>query len=219
MSIAGTTLLSELQRLLLEGVGDGGATWPSGQWTQAEVLWHLNRRQDRLIAESGIVWTLQQTAIVTNQAAQAAPADWAETLLVVYVSAAHVYTELPKVDALELDLALTAWPGATIPTMPRGWYEIDGPATLTTYLAPIPTEAGSVLERYYVALGPALTASGVLFAVPDELVPCLKYGVLSDLLRKVGQSQNLPLADAAEARWQEGFEMARLIAQEGWFAL
>lgn len=219
MPITDQTLLSELQRVLVENAGDGGATWPSGQWTQAEVLWHLNRRQDRLIAESSLVWTLQQSPIITNQAAQPAPPDWAETLLIVYVSSTRSYTELPKVDSLELDLALPGWPGTTTPSMPRGWYEIDGAATLTTYVAPIPTEASSYLERYYVALGATLTAGGILFAVPDELVPCLKYGVLSDLLRKVGQSQNLPLADLAEQRWSEGFEMAKLIAQEGWFAL
>lgn len=219
MAITDQTLLSEIQRVLLEGTGDGGATWPSGQWTQAEVLWHLNRRQDRLIAESGVVWTMQQTGIITNQAAQPAPTDWAETLLIAYVSSTRVYTELPQTDLIEMDLAVPSWPGTTTAAMPLGWYEPDGPATLTTYVAPIPTEVGSGLERYYVALGAALTAGGVAFAVPDELVPCLKYGVLSDLLRKVGQSQNLPLAESAEARWQEGFEMAVLIAQEGWLAL
>jgi hypothetical protein len=119
---------------------------------------------------------------------------------------------------LELDLIAANWPGATTPTAPRGWYEVDG-NTLTTYLAPIPTDAGSGLERYYVALGTDLTAAGINFTVPDELVPTVKYGVLADLLSKVGPTQNLPLAARCEARWQEGYEIAKLIAQEGWFAL
>lgn len=219
MAITDQTILSEIQRLLLENTGDAGATWPSGQWTQAEVLWHLNRRQDRLIAESGIVWTRLETNLTLAQADQAAPVDWAETLLIAYKSGTTgLYSELPKVDALELDLIVSGWPGTSTATVPRGWYEVDG-NTLTTYVAPIPTEAASALERYYVALGANMDASGIAFAVPDELVPTVKWGTLADLLTKVGQAQNLELAAACEQRWTEGLEMAKLIAQEGWFAL
>lgn len=217
MAITDQTVLSEIQRLLLEGVGDSGATWPSGQWTQAEVLWHLNRRQDRLLAETGITWTRLETNITVNQANQAAPADWAVTLFIALKTSAGVYQELPKMDALELDLISSTWPGASSAS-PRGWYEVDGD-TLTTYVAPIPTDAGSALERYYVALGATLTAGGVAFTVPDELVPAVKWGTLADLLSKVGPTQNLTLAAACEGRWDEGFAMATLIAQEGWFAL
>lgn len=218
MAILDQTVLSEIQRLLVENAGDSGATWPSGQWTQAEVLWHLNRRQDRLLAESSLVWTRLETNITINQSDQPAPADWAETLFIAYKSSVGVYRELPKLDALELDLIASSWPGTSTASQPRGWYEVDG-ATLTTYLAPIPTDAGSALERYYVALGTVLTAAGVNFTVPDELVPAVKYGVLADLLSKVGPTQNPTLAAICEERWTEGLEMAKLISQEGWFAL
>ena len=218
MAILDTTILSELQRVTIENTGDGGALWPSGQWTLAEVLGYLNQRQNRFLALTGLVWTRAETNITINQSDQAAPSDWVTTVLVAYKTGAGLYRELPKVDALELDYVLSTWPAATSAT-PRGYYEIDG-ATLTTYVVPIPTEAGSALERYYVALGTALTQTpAVNFSVPDEFVPTIKYGALAEMLGKVGEGQNLALSALCDERWEEGVEMGKLIAQEGWFVL
>ena len=217
MAIADTTILSELQRVTLENTGDGGATWPSGMWTLTEVLGYLNQRQARFLAAAGLTWTVAETAITISQSNQAAPVDWIATIFLAYKSAAGQYRELPLMDALELDLASPSWPASTSAT-PRGYYEVDG-ATLTTYVAPIPTEVGSALERYYVALGTTLTGLGVNFSVPDECVPTLKYGALADMFSKVGPVANPPLAAACEARWAEGVALAELMAQEGWFVL
>lgn len=217
MSVTDQTLLSEIQRVTLEHAGDAGATWPSGMWTQVEVLGYLNQRQNRWLAATGLLWTHAETAITINQADQAPPSDWIATIFIAYKTPAGLYRELPKLDALELDYALPTWPGASSAT-PRGYTEADG-ATLTTLIAPIPTAAGSALERYYVALGAALTAAGVTFSVPDEFVPTIKYGCLADMFAKVGQANNPVLVEACEARWQEGIELGTLMATEGWFAL
>ena len=217
MAVTDQTILEQIQRVTLEGSGDLGATWPSGMWTLTEVLGYLNQRQDRFLAATGILWTRVQTAITINQSDQANPTDWIATLFVAYVSGAGVYQELPKLDALELDFVLPTWPSATSAT-PRGYYEVDG-ATLTTYVVPIPTDAGSALERYYVALGTTLTQGGVNFSVPDEFVPTLKYGALAEMFSKVGPASNPALAQVCEARWQEGVELGTLMATEGWFAL
>lgn len=218
MAITDQTILSEIQRVTIEGAGDGGATWPSGMWTQAEVVGYLNQRQNRLLAAIGLLWKVAETAITTGQADQDAPVDWIATIFVAYKSAAGVYTELPKLSQLELDLILPTWPSATA-TTPKGYYEAEGNETLTTFVAPIPTAVGSALERYYVFLGTALTALGVNFTAPDEFVPTIKYGVLADMFAKVGQAQNLELAQACEQRWTEGVELGILMSKEGWFAL
>lgn len=217
MSITDQTLLAEMQRVTLEGTGDLGATWPSGMWTLAEVLGYLNQRQDRFLAATGIMWTVANTAITTGQADQANPTNWIATLLVAYKTAAGLYRELPRLDALELDLVLPTWPGTTSAT-PRGYYEVDGNTT-TLYVVPIPTAVGSALERYYVALGTALTQGGVAFSVPDEFVATLKYGALADMFSKVGQAANSELAAACEERWEEGIALGTLMSTEGWFAL
>lgn len=215
MSVTDQVILAQIQRVTLEGVGDLGATWPSGMWTLAEVLGYLNHRQNRWLAATGLLWTHVETAIVTGQANQPNPTDWVATVLLAYKSSAGVYRELPRMDALELDYALATWPGASSAT-PRGYTETDG-ATLTAYVVPIPTDVGSALERYYVALGAALTQGGVAFSVPDEFVATLKYGALADMFAKVGQANNPVLAQACEARWDEGVELGKLMATEGWF--
>lgn len=217
MAVTDQTILSEIQRVTIEGVGDGGATWPSGMWTQVEVVGYLNQRQNRFLAATGLTWKVAETVITTGQSDQANPADWIATIFMAYKRSAGTYTELPRLSALELDYALPTWPSATNAT-PRGFYETDGNTT-TAYVVPIPTDVGSALERYYVALGTTLTAAGVNFSVPDEFVPTIKYGALADMLSKVGPAANLVLAAACEARWNEGVALGALMATEGWFAL
>lgn len=217
MAITDQTILSQIQRVTLEGSGDGGATWPSGMWTQVEVLGYLNQRQNRFLAATGLFWTYLETNITINQANQANPSGWIATVFIAYKTGAGLYQELPKLDALELDLVVPTWPGASAAS-PRGYYEVDGD-TLTTYVAPIPTAAGSALERYYIALGTTLTAAGVNFSISDEFVPTIKYGALADMFSKVGPAANPILAAAAEERWEEGVELGKVMAQEGWFAL
>lgn len=217
MSVTDQVILEQIQRVTLEGVGDLGATWPSGMWTLVEVLGYLNQRQDRFLAASGLMWTRLETAITLAQADQANPTNWIHTLLMAYKTGAGLYKELPRLDALELDYVLPTWPGASSAT-PRGFYEVDGNTT-TAYVVPIPTDAGSALERYYVAMGTTLTQAGIAFSVPDEFVPTLKYGALADMFSKVGQAANPELAAACEERWTEGVELGKLMSTEGWFAL
>jgi hypothetical protein len=218
MAVTDQTILEQMQRVTLEGTGDLGLTWPSGMWTLAEILGYLNQRQDRFLAATGLLWKRLETAITLAQSDQANPTDWVATVFIAYKTGAGLYRELPKLDALELDFKLPTWPGASSAT-PRGYYEIDG-NTLTTYVVPIPTDAGSALERYYIALGTALTQNpAVNFSVPDEFVPTIKYGALAEMFGKVGQAHNPVLAAACEARWEEGVEVGRIMATEGWFAL
>lgn len=218
MPVTDQTVLSEIQRVTLENAGDGGATWPSGMWTQAEVLNYCNQRQNRFLMETGIRVLRAETNITIAQSNQAAPTDWIATLLIAYKSGAGLYRELPRLDAYELDLEVPSWPGTSSAT-PRGYYETDGD-TLTTYVVPIPTEAGSALERYYIALGTALTAAGVNFSVPDEFVPTIKYGILAEMFLQIASSvTNQVLVEMCEERWTEGVEVAKLQAPDTWFVL
>jgi len=214
MSVTFGTVYSQIQRVTLENAGDSGATWPSGMWTINEVVNYLHQREDRFLAATDLIWTRLETAIVTGQADQPAPADWIATIFIALKSSAGLYRELAKMDTQELDYIRSTWPGTSSAT-PLGYYETDG-ATLTTYVAPIPTDVGSALERYYVAKG---DPNGSTFVVPDEFTPMVKYGVLADMLTKVGQAMSPALAQACEERWQEGLAMGELMATEGWLAL
>lgn len=215
-TIIDQTVLSEIQRVTLENSGDAGVSWPSLMWTQAEVLGYLNQRQNRWLAETGLLWTVGETLLVLNQSEQPKPLGWIATIFLAFKRAAGTYVELPRQSPLELDLDSPSWPGTTA-TEPTGYYEVEG-NTLTDYVVPIPTSAGSALERYYVALGTALTAGGVFFTVPDEFVATIKYGALADMFNKVGPAHNPLLVAACTERWDEGIELGRLMAAEGWFA-
>lgn len=222
MPVTDQTVFSEIQRVTLENTGDGGATWPSDMWTAAEVISYANQRQNRFLLETGLRVRRREDNITINQSNQpfpANPGDWIATLLIAYKTAAGLYRELPRLDAGELDLELPSWPAATSAT-PRGFYETDGD-TLTTYVVPIPTEAGSALERYYVALGTTLTGAGVNFSVPDEFVPTIKYGILAEMFLKVGGAgaDNMMMSELCEERWEEGVEVAKMQAPDTWFVL
>lgn len=217
MAISDQTLLSEIQRVTLEGAGNGGATWPSGMWTQAEVLGYLNQRQQRFLAATSLFWTRTQLPVTPNVSPQGGPTDWIATIFLAYCTTEGCYRELPKVDTLEMDLWMVGWPN-TSSDRPKGYFETDG-ITRTAYVVPIPSAFITQLEWYYVALGATLTAGGVNFAVSDEFVPTIKYGVLAEMFNKVGPAANPVLAAACEDRWQEGVEIGTLMAQEGWFAL
>lgn len=218
MPIQDQTILSELQRVTLEHAGDGGSSWPSGMWVRDEILDYCNDRQRSFLAETRLVWTIATPLVQTGQNDQPNPDDWIATQLLTYRSSAGVYREVPRMDAFELDVVLPTRPGMTSAAVPRGFYEIDGDST-TTYLDPIPADVGSQLEWFYVALGATLTGNGVVFAVPDDFVPTIKYGILADMMGKVGPVFNPVLRAAAEQRWEEGLELGKLMAQDGWFAL
>lgn len=217
MAITDQTVMAEMQRVTLESLGDGGVSWPSGMWTQAEVLGYLNQRQNRWLAATGLLWTQTLTAVTPNQAQQNAPSNWLATVFMAFCNANGCFQELPKVDTHELDLRYVGWP-ITSSDRPYGYYETEG-ETLSTYLAPIPSAFITQLEWYYVALGTNLTAAGAVFTVPDEFVPSIKYGALADMFSKVGPAANPILAQACEERWNEGVALGKLIATEGWLAL
>jgi hypothetical protein len=217
MAITDQTILSEIQRVTLENAGDGGATWPSGMWTQAEVVGYLNQRQNRFLAAAGLQWKVGEVAVTTGQANQPNPTDWIATVFLAFKSSAGLYRELPKLSQQELDYLTPSWPGSSNAT-PQGYYEQEGD-TNQTFVAPTPTDVGSAIERFYVFLGTALTAGGVNFTVVDEFVPTIKYGVLADMFSKVGPAANPVMAAACEARWDEGVQLGLVMSNEGWFAL
>lgn len=215
MPMLDTEILTEIQLVTLEGLGDGGVTWPSGMWTAVEVRGYLNQRQNQFLAETGLVWTTDETPVVPGVAAQQRPEDWVASCQTAYKGSNGQYVLLEPTDLRQLDLAHPEWPSTASLEPPVGVYEVEG-ETLVDYLAPIPLDPQALLERYYVALGETLTGDGVPFAVPDEFVATIKYGALAEMFGKVGPAGNPVLAEMAEERWQEGVELGKLMATEGW---
>ena len=61
------------------------------------------------------------------------------------------------------------------------------------------------------------TGLGVDLVVPDEWAVCLKYGVMADMLSKLGRGNDPARSQWAEQLYQEGVLSARL-TMAGWFS-
>jgi hypothetical protein len=231
-------LLTGLQYALVEPP-DGGASWPSGLWTRDEVLSALNTRMRQFLRDTQAIVTRVEIAVSALTNPVALPADWIATLAGVwrpavlipgfsapilggiyfgqsfpgtlYASNTGARVPLPVVDAFESDLGLPTW--ETVGATPIGLLDGDD-GTLTIRLAPVPNVDGFV-ELLYVALPTTATGSGVTLSIPDEVLDSIKYGVLADLLGKVGRAMDAGRAQYGQERFQLG-ELVTEIILGGW---
>jgi hypothetical protein len=77
------------------------------------------------------------------------------------------------------------------------------------------TNSSGILWVLYVALSQTLDGTCVLFTVPDEFVPAIKWGAIADMLGKAGRANDPARAQIAEGLYQEGIEAAKIILS-GW---
>lgn len=205
MAITDTDQLTEIGLLLHEDP----VAWSNGLWSLTEVLGYWNQRQYRFLKETQILaaWTtIPWTPAVPEQPL---PVDWIVSIAAAwrdYVSGTSFV--LPSSDQFETDhlnrLAMT-----TPARRPQAYRDSDI-ETLTVAVAPPPANPGA-LELIYVALSDLLDGSGVLFTIPDEWVPYLKYGVLADMLGKDGRGQDLLRSRYCEQRFAEGLALAQAL--------
>lgn len=189
-------LLTLLQYSLVEPP-DGGGSFPSGLWTRDEVIAALNTRLRQLFRDTHLVVTRVEQAVVASTNPVTLPADWIATLHVVWRTAGSVRHPLTPCDAFEADLMLPTWESTTATPI----VYLDGDqGTLTLRLAPVP-DADGTLEILYVALPALVNGNGVTLAVPDEWLDGVKYGVLADLLGKVGRAYDTERAIYAQGRY------------------
>lgn len=211
MTTLDTQVLSQLQNHLVE-TANGGASWASALWTVQEVIDYLNERQRAFLKETQILLTRATIPAIPMIQRHALPVDWVATARVVWRDANALFTEIPRSDGFEADHATADWPYNSAPK-PSLYMDTETP-TLLMQTAPAASDAGQ-LQILYVALTTLLSNSGVAFAVPDEFVPALKYGVLADMLSKDGRAQDLARAAYCETRYQEGVAAAKIILR-GW---
>lgn len=209
MATTDAQLLLEIQAALLED-----ATFSNGLWSLAEVLRYFNQRQYRFLKETKILTAIGVSTWVPGVPTQPLPPDWIATIAALWQDlGSGEWSVLPATDSWEMDhLAIDA--ATTGGALPQGYRDGDTLATLTLTLAPAPLAQGNV-ELLYVSLSELLDGTGVLFSVPDDWVPYLKYGVYADMLGKDGRGQDLIRARYSELRYQEGIVLAQALMQ-GW---
>jgi hypothetical protein len=75
--------------------------------------------------------------------------------------------------------------------------------------------AADRMRHLSIGFAIGVESGGVFFSIPDEFLPALKWGVIADMLKKVGRAQDLARAEYAENRYTEGVEAARIMLR-GW---
>lgn len=208
MAVLDTQILGELQEILVEP-NDGGATWPSGLWTSAEVVDYLNQRQRRFMQETQAVVSRSSQGIVPAVPRQAIAQNWVATRRVAFQPVGGLpFQALSPGDQFEMDQFSPSW--ASSPAARPTLYSDADPQTLELVILP-PTLGNGTLHFLFVEQPAPLTGLGATFTVPDEFVPTIKWGTLEDMLSKVGRAHDPIRAQIAGQYYSFGVEAAKAL--------
>lgn len=204
-------VLNEIQYMLKE-TPNNGASFISGMWTVAEVIDYLNQRQRQFLKDTAILYQRATLPTIPSEVRHALPSGFISMQHVAWKDMDNNYYELRRGDFWETDHGDPTWETVAA-NRPKLYLEGELP-TLVLGTAPMTNSAG-VIETLFVGLSTLLSNSGVSFEVPDEFVPAIMYGVVSDMLSKEGRARDLLRAGVAESRYIEGREAAKIMV-EGW---
>jgi len=196
--------LNDLQWLLIE-VQDGGVTWGSGLWTAEEVLASVNRVQSEFLRRTEIDASWAILSVTAGVGDVTVPQDYiltSEAIFAATSAAVPTSTPLARSDEWELDRALITW--EETPAAPLVYGDGISDDLLQLTLGPTPSVDG-ILYLLYVACGEEILNDGTSeFTVPDEAVVTIMWGVLADLLDKVGRGEDMSRAQYCHSRFEEG---------------
>lgn len=201
------TVMESIQYTVIEPP-DLGATWPSGLWSQSEVINYINQRQNKFLKDTQLQFGIAVQPVNIGQGTYDLPDDWITSLRCVYINTAGASKELPRSDTWEADYGMPNWTQAN--GTPKIFY--DGGKPISLELIPAP-DAGGTIQLHYVPYGALLDGSGELMTVPCEFVPSIKYGVIADMLTKVGRANDAPRAEYCANRFSLGVDIARLLVK------
>jgi hypothetical protein len=197
--------LEQLQYTMIEPP-DGGSSWPSDLWSRDEVLDYASERQDRFIKNTHQRLATTSIAVVAGTYEYALPSNWIATSRVYWQPTTGQKKALVKSDGWEADHGIGNWKTQGIPKL---YTDVD-PATLTLRIMPVPSVPGT-LEVLYVANCTAVTGDGLTLDLPDDFLPNIKYGVLSDMFSKVGRANDPIRAEYCQQRFDLGIEIVNIL--------
>lgn len=204
-------LLNALQYNLIEPP-NGGASFPSGLWARDEVLATINTRQKKLLRDTHLLTTRAEQAVVAGTDPVPLPTDLLVALQLVWrVTATGARSILTPSEMFEVDLLIPTW--QTVRATPQVYLDFDAD-TLTLRLAPLPDVSGT-LELLYVAAPTQATGANRTLSLPDEFCDVVEWGVLADLLGKVGRGADPGRAQYCTERFDLGETVTEIILG-GW---
>lgn len=208
-----TEVLGNVQMSLLEP-NNGGASFQSGVWTQAQAVAALTNRQRKFLSETGITIMVAYQTGEADKRRYDLPDNVIDVRRVAWANQADpsAYVELPRADGWELDHGKTGWPTSSA-TVPETYVESHTPS-LVIEVVPAPTDLGEI-ELTASADGMAPTGAGIPLSIPDDFTPYLAWGVRADLLSAEYEGNDPDRAAHCEERFAEGIELARILVSGG----
>jgi hypothetical protein len=206
-------LLNEVQSLLGEPQ-DGGITWPSRQWTQAEMVGYANDAQQEILADTAAILLHATLPATPHLLRHALPEGWIATQRAVWKRASDGRRfVLSRGDLWELNNAISDWKYQ--PGIPKLFTDADTPS-LTIQIAPAPAVPG-VLDLLYLGIPTHYTGAGIASDVPDDTTVGIVWEVIQHALTQEGRGKDVVRAAAAQAKADLVRDALRLILQ-GWEA-
>lgn len=208
-----TEVLGNVQTSLLEP-NNGGASFQSGIWTQAQAVAALTNRQRKFLSETGITIMVAYQTGEADKRRYDLPDNIIDIRRVAWANQTDpsAYVELPRADGWELDHGRTNWPTSSA-TSPEVYVESHTPS-LVIEVVPAPNDLGEI-ELTASADGVAPTGTGMPLSVPDDFTPYLAWGVRADLLSAEYEGNDPVRAAHCEERFAEGIELARILVSGG----
>jgi len=202
-------LMSDLQLATLEP-DDAGATWPSGMWTQAQVVSWINDVVRDFMHRTGLTCAIDFITGAPSQGSYDLPQDMIDLRRVAWRAgiSGTGYEELTLVDTFQKDQSDPTW-AANEEQVPTG-YLLDLLPSLTLRVVPTPNDLGEA-EVTMTTLGTAADGSGIDLPIPDDYTTYLFWGVLAEMLGKAGEASDPERAAYCRERYEEGIELARLM--------
>lgn len=203
-------LMSLLQLATLEP-DDGGATWPSNMWSQADVLSYLTNILQDFLHRTGITSAIAFLDGVANQSRYDLPQDTIDLRRIAWRpgTSGTDFVELFAVDTFQQDMQTDDWP-ANADRVPEAYF-LNLLPSLTVQVSPTPNDQGQA-EITTTTLGVTPTGAGVALSVPDDWTPYIFWGVLAQMFGKSGEASDPQRAAYCQARYEEGIELARLLS-------
>lgn len=204
------TVLSLIQRYVLEPVVDGGRTWASGLWDREEVLGYLGDVERDFLRHTAIGRGWQQVDYGPGQPTVILPYE-VQQILHADVDQAGRSTPAVIVTRHEADLATPAWNRQSQRPLAL-LVEDQGTAQVT--LVP-PANAGGTLHLITVPSPQPYTGAGDPLLVGDVWVPFLVQGILARMFGKPGPAYNAARQTLGASFFALGVQIAgRLHPQE-----
>lgn len=204
------TVLSLIQRYVLEPVVDGGRTWASGLWDREEVLGYLGDVEREFLRHTAVGRGWQQVDYGPAQPTVVLPHE-VQQILHADADQAGRSTPVVIVSRHEADQLLPAW----VRTQDRPYaLLVQDQGTSQVTLVP-PAAAGGTLHLIVVPAPQTYSGLGDPLLVGDLWVPFLVQGVLARMFGKPGPAYNASRQATGAAFFTLGVQIAgRLHPQE-----